>query len=151
MVRRLEDLVAYQFAETFADEVQKLIDASPGAARSWKFRDQLQDAASGVARAIAEGFGRFRPTEFAQFLRYALASLAESTSSLNDGIRRGYFTDADAEPASVWARRCKEVTIKLLVSQVRRSRADRELKKPQAHPPMSNRANQTGRNRRQRD
>src|SRR5688572_21255398 len=82
----VEDLVAYQFAVEFKLEVYRLIHESPDASRSFKFRSQLEDAASGVEATISEGFYRCRPKEFALFLRYALASLGEAETRLQDGI-----------------------------------------------------------------
>jgi four helix bundle protein len=118
--RKVEDLIAYQFAEEFKLAVYDLIDNSPLAQRSFKFRDQLQDAVSGIERTIAEGFGRRNPAEFVQFLRYALASLAESRTCLRDGIHRKYFGEVDCEPAFTWARRCRRTLLNLLASQRRR-------------------------------
>jgi four helix bundle protein len=58
-VKLLEELVAYQLAQEFKREVYRLIDASKGATRDFKFRDQLRDSASGVPRNIGEGFACF--------------------------------------------------------------------------------------------
>jgi four helix bundle protein len=117
-VKQLEDLVVYQFAGNFKLEVYGLIEASPPAQRSLKYREQLEEACAGIERAIAEGFGRHRPTEFAQFLRYAQGSLAEATTCLRDGIHRKYFNEPDCETAFRWAERCKSAMIKLLVTQI---------------------------------
>jgi four helix bundle protein len=119
-VRKVEDLTTYQFAEEFKLAVYAVIANSPSAQRSLKYREQLQDAASGIERVIAEGFGRRNPAEFVQFLRYALASLAESRTCLRDGIHRKYFTPAECEPAFIWARRCRRTLLSLLTSQRRR-------------------------------
>jgi four helix bundle protein len=47
--------------------------------------------ASSVTGNIAEGFGRYRHREFAQFLRIARGSLYELSEHLRDGIARGYW------------------------------------------------------------
>ena len=119
-VRNVEDLIAYQFADEFKLAVYAVIDSSTRAQRSFKYREQLEDAASGIERTIAEGFGRRHPAEFVQFLTYALASLAESKTCLRDGIHRKYFEDADCEAAFTWARRCRRTLLNLLASQRRR-------------------------------
>jgi four helix bundle protein len=124
-VRRVEDLIAYQFAEEFKLAVYDVIKRSPSAQRSFKYREQLEDAAAGIERTIAEGFGRRHPAEFVQFLRYALASLAEARTCLRDGIHRKYFVDADCEVAFTWARRCRRTLLNLLASQRRRIADDR--------------------------
>ncbi|MGE5837749.1 MAG: four helix bundle protein [Acidobacteriota bacterium] len=112
-VARLDDLDAYQLAQEFKREVYRLIDASPGALRDFKFRDQLRDSASGVARNIGEGFRRFGAAEIAHFLNIALGSLAESEVNLVDGIDRRYFTRADCAAAFLLAKRCDKATFNL--------------------------------------
>ena len=49
-----------------------------------------------VAR-ITEGFGRFRPREFAHFLRIAAGSLHETKNHLLDGLDRGYLSAPEHE------------------------------------------------------
>jgi four helix bundle protein len=135
VVRRLEDLVAYQFAESVKLEVYGLIEASPRARRSFKYREQLEDACAGIERAIAEGFGRHRPTEFAQFLRYGLGSLAEATTCLRDGIQRHYFQEPACAAAFTWAGRCKSTMIRLLATQIRRRQAGHKPPQPDGRRP----------------
>lgn len=117
--KRLEDLVAFQFAVEFKLEVYRIVGNSSAAGHDFKYKDQLFDAASGVERAIAEGFGRYRPLEFAQFLRYALASLGEAQRTLKDGIDRRHFSVENCAAAFTWARRCKAATQGLHASQLR--------------------------------
>jgi four helix bundle protein len=89
--KRVEDLIVWQLADELRVRIHSLTGSGP-AARDWKFRDQLRDAASPSTRNIAEGFGRFRHREFAQFLRYARGSLFEVSDALRDGIVRDYWT-----------------------------------------------------------
>jgi four helix bundle protein len=77
----------------------------------------VRDAASGIEACIAEGFARFVPGEFAQFLRYALGSLKEAETRLTDGVHRSYFTAERCQLAFTWARRCRAVTAGLRASQ----------------------------------
>jgi len=53
---------------------------------------QIRDAASSAPRNIAEGFGRYKPREFSQYLRIANGSLMETSNHLRDGVDRRYFT-----------------------------------------------------------
>jgi len=124
--KRLENLVAYQFAVEFNGEVQQLIKASPAAQSDWEFRRQLQGAASGIDGSVAEGYARFRPAEVANFLTYALASLAEAKARIKNGVLRGYFREADVQHALTWAERCRVVMIRLLASQRRLIEQQRE-------------------------
>jgi four helix bundle protein len=121
VVDRLEDLVAYQFAVEFKLEVYRLVEATGAARQDLRFKSQLCDAASGVEACIAEGFARRQPGEFAQFLRYALASLKEAEARLTDGIHRRYFERAACDSALTWARRCRAATEPLRISQLRRA------------------------------
>jgi len=65
-------------------------------------------------RHIAEGFGRYLPREFSQYLRIANGSLMETTNHLQDGRDRGYFTDAEIEPLLVLGRRASAAVARLL-------------------------------------
>jgi four helix bundle protein len=92
MAKQFTDLVAWQLS----DELRRLIfaiAAQPHVARDFKYCNQSKDAARSAASNIAEGFGRFRHKEFAQFLRIAMGSLSELIDLLIDGHERGYVTD----------------------------------------------------------
>jgi four helix bundle protein len=82
--------------------------------RDFAYRDQIRDSAASAPRNIAEGFGRFLPRDFSQYLRIANGSLMETSNHLEDGRDRGYFTDADIDPLLGLARRASGATTKLL-------------------------------------
>ena len=105
--KTLDELVAYQLARRFKLEIYALLRDSALATADHRFKYQITDAASGVESNVGEGFYRFRPAEFAQFLRYALASLAESELRLRDGIDRGYYAEASTTVAFRYAKRCR--------------------------------------------
>jgi four helix bundle protein len=71
------------------------------AATDLRFRGQIEDAAASVCRNVAEGFARFNPREFLQFVKYARSSLAELQDELHDGLQRRYFSEEDFNEA--WA------------------------------------------------
>lgn len=133
--KTIDDLVAYQFAVRFKDEVYQLIEGSARAQRDFRFRSQLEDAASGIERTTAEGFGRHSPAEFAHFLSYSLASLREAVATVKDGIRRGYFSADRAETALLWGTRCKHVTSALRTSQLRLADQDRRERRRRVPEP----------------
>ena len=97
-VKRLEDLVAFQLAVELKRGVYALVDGNSRARSDWRYRDQIFDAALGGESNIAEGWHRHGAAEIAQFLRYALASLAETERRLRDGVDRNYFTLSEVEP-----------------------------------------------------
>jgi four helix bundle protein len=101
---RLEDLVVWQLACQLEDGVIALVQRTR-AARDFRFANQLTDAATDVASDVSEGFHRFRAAEFANFLRYARASLAETEKRLRTGVKKRHFSDADIEPLLLLARR----------------------------------------------
>lgn len=90
---RIEDLIVWKLACEFEAGVLALLQASPAAARDFKFASQLGGAASSVAANVAEGFYRYNAAEFAQFLRYSRASLAEAEKWLATGVRKGYWNE----------------------------------------------------------
>jgi four helix bundle protein len=75
------------------------------ASRDFKFRGQLRDAVSSVARNLAEGFYRYDHPDFATFTRYARASLGETQDLLRDGRKRRFWSEAQTRPADALARR----------------------------------------------
>ena len=91
MAKNFTEIVAWQLA----DELRRLmfeIVAQPDVVRDFKYCDQCKDAARSAASNIAEGFGRYRHREFAQFLRIAMGSLKEIEDLLIDGHHRGYVS-----------------------------------------------------------
>ena len=67
--KRYEELEAWQIADELRREVLALTEKGP-ASKDFKWRDQIRDAASSAVRNIPEGFGRFRPADFARFMEY---------------------------------------------------------------------------------
>jgi four helix bundle protein len=114
IARRYEDLDAWQLANELKEEVYALIKDGP-ASRDFEFRDQIRGSAASTTRNIAEGFGRFRPKEFAKFMEYATASVMETQVSLNDGVDRGYFTPQRVARALKLAQRTIQVSKRLII------------------------------------
>ena len=78
--------------------------------RDFEFVRQIRNAAASAPRNIAEGFGRYQPREFGQYLRVANGSLFETTNHLQDGVDRGYFSRQQVEPLQILARRASAAT-----------------------------------------
>jgi four helix bundle protein len=109
-VKRLEDLIAFQQAVAFKREVYAIVTRHPAADRSFRYRDQLFGAASGVESNIAEGWRRVPGPDMIRFLRYATSSLEEARVRLLDGVDRGYFSRDLCAKALEHARRCGAAT-----------------------------------------
>jgi four helix bundle protein len=60
----------------------------------------MRGSARGAPRTIAEGFGRFRPADFARYLDFARASLIEAQNHLDDALDCRYLTAE--EHADLW-------------------------------------------------
>jgi four helix bundle protein len=70
VARRYEELEVWQIADELKLEVYVLIATGP-ASRDFGFRDQIRDSAASTTKNISEGFGRFRPAEFARLMEFA--------------------------------------------------------------------------------
>ena len=92
MAQRLEELVVWQLGNELRGRLYEITAIAP-AKYDRRLCDQLNDAASSVTRNIAEGFGRYRHKEFAQFLSIARGSLFEIIDHLYDGVARRHWTE----------------------------------------------------------
>jgi four helix bundle protein len=112
-VQRFEDLDIWKLSVELRDEIKRLTETGQ-AAKDFDFRDQIRDASSSTARNIAEGFGRYLPRQFANFLRIARGSLQETRNHLLDGQTRRYFTSEDTERLLVLHKRALAGTTSLI-------------------------------------
>jgi len=117
-VRHWEDLIAWQLADHFQQEVERIVAASEAARRNYRYRDQILSSSSDVSKDIVEGFLRRSPLVFAVFLDYALGSRGEAETRLRDGVRGEYFSGAACEEAFRLGRRCLKAIVGLKRSQV---------------------------------
>jgi four helix bundle protein len=112
-VSRFEDLDVYKLAVQLRREVCAL--SSTGAfARDYKFAAQIRDAVRGGPRNIAEGFSRFAPAEFHQFLSYAKASIDETKSHIYDANESGYLNDEERDRLMTLIRRTLSAIARLM-------------------------------------
>jgi len=91
VAQRYQDLDCWQLSNELKLQVYAFI-AKPPASRDLEFCDQIRRSARGAPRTIAEGFGRFRPKEFARYLEFARASLIETQNHLGDALDSNYIT-----------------------------------------------------------
>jgi four helix bundle protein len=130
-VRDFRDLVAWQLADALRCEVITLTSDGP-AARDFRFCDDIRASAGSAPSNIAEGFGRFRPLVFAQFLGYAKASLDETQDHLIDAKDRTYI---DAQLFSrLWnlAKAAERTTTNLMPSKLRQGGEERQRRRAAA-------------------
>ena len=118
--RDFRDLVAWQLSYELKCEVFAFT-ATGAAARDFKYRDQIRDSSASVSSNISEGFGRFRPREFARFLEFARASMMETQNHLLDGRDRGYLDGALYSRLSNLARSALNATTNLLRAKQRQA------------------------------
>jgi four helix bundle protein len=76
MVRTFCELDAWRLSDELRKEIEAII-ASPAARRDEKFCNQIRGAADSVCANIAEGFGRYWPSEHHRFLVIARGSATE--------------------------------------------------------------------------
>ena len=81
--RDFREIAAWQLAHQLKLRVDLFL-LSPDFRRHYRFSEQLSDAVRSGPRNIAEGFGRYRHREFAQFVRIAKASEVEVLNHLID-------------------------------------------------------------------
>jgi len=125
-MKDFRELVAWQLCDRLRSEIFSVTEQGP-ASRDFKYRDQLRDASASAPRNIAEGFGRYRPAEFARFLEFAVASLAEIKDGLLDGRDRGYLPAQTYKDLSNAASAADQVTRSLL--RAKRAQVAREDQK----------------------
>jgi four helix bundle protein len=120
--------VAWQLAYELKSEVFAFT-ATGAASKDFKYRDQIRDSSASAPRNISEGFGRFRPRDFARFLEYARGSLMETQNHLLDGRDRGYLEAALYSRLSNLARSALTITTHLLRSKHKQA-AEQSRKRP---------------------
>ena len=112
MARRFDELDAWQLANELKRGIYKLTE-SGSVTRDFEFCRQLRESAASGSSNIAEGFGRYKPPQFRQFLDVAIATLTETANHLRDGVDRKHFTPADIAPWLPLAARARAAAIAL--------------------------------------
>ncbi len=92
MAKRIEEIIAWQLAEELRRQVVAASDQG-SFARDFRLRDQIRAASNSASANVAEGFKRFNPAEFAQFMKYSRASLAEIKVHLADARDRSHISE----------------------------------------------------------
>jgi four helix bundle protein len=108
----LEEPIAWQLST-------ELRDAVITCAQRWEIRDrklfeQIRDSARSAPRNLAEGFGRFKPREFAKFTRIARGSLMETRNHVKEAVKCHYITEEEAATIRRLNARALAATTRLL-------------------------------------
>lgn len=112
-VRHFKELEAWQAADRLRREVIAAT-ATGRCRRDFKFVDQIRRAANSACANIAEGFGRYRHTEFAQFVSIARGSLTEVQDHIAAGEAMGYWSESTAAKLDAEATTALRLTAGLL-------------------------------------
>jgi four helix bundle protein len=121
------ELIAWQRADDLERFMQEILKR-PALARDRDYCDQAGSAASSAPRNIAEGFGRFAPNQFANFLRIAIGSELETRNQILKAWQRGAITDEEHWAGVVLCKRAIAASVGLrryLVTQQARANAKR--------------------------
>ena len=121
------ELIAWQRADDLERFVQEIIKR-PSLSRDSDYCEQAASAASSAPRNIAEGFGRFAPVQFANFLRIAIGSELETKNLILKAWQRGAITDEEHWAGVVLCKRAIAAAVGLrryLVTQQARANAKR--------------------------
>jgi four helix bundle protein len=121
VVRDFQGLVCWQLSRELKCEVFDFTSEGP-ASHDFKYRDQIRDSSASAASNISEGFGRFTPGEFAQYLRWARASLMETQNHLIDGRDRRYLSDRLFSRLSNLAAAALKTTTNLMLTKQQQAR-----------------------------
>jgi four helix bundle protein len=88
--------------------------ARPGIRERFRRSKQLDDAAASAPRNIAEGFGRYKPKVFADFVRIAKGSETEVLSILMEARTDRLITEAEFPKFETAARRAIGTAVGLI-------------------------------------
>lgn len=93
MIKRFEDILAYQRAEILTLEIYKLFRNH----RDFGFRDQICRASVSIMNNIAEGFERHTNKEFINFLYIAKGSAGEVRSMVYLAKGLNYINEQESK------------------------------------------------------
>jgi four helix bundle protein len=111
-LRRFQDFAAWRRAEELRILVLHFLDR-PGVRSRLTSADHLEESAASAPRNIAEGYGRFKPKQFAQYVRVALGSENEVLNCLIEARNNGLLSNQEFARFEVAARRAIGTGVRL--------------------------------------
>ena len=112
VARHYRELICWQLSNDLKRRVYAFTARLP-ASKDFEFCKQIRGSARGAPRTIAEGFGRFRPGDFARYLEFARASLMETQNHLDDALDSCFVTQEEYEDMYRLADRATGATTRL--------------------------------------
>jgi len=103
-LRNYRDFDAWKLANEVRIRIWRITGRPEFGDHLW-LRTQLRKAANSACTNGAEGFGRYRPKEFARFLYIAKGSLSEIIEHLADVIALQLATEVECAEIGSYARR----------------------------------------------
>jgi four helix bundle protein len=94
-IERFEDLIAWQKSKHLSVLIYRTSSKAPFS-KDFGLRDQIRKAVISIMSNIAEGFERYSPREFRQFLSIARGSAAEVRSQLHLARELDYIPEDEA-------------------------------------------------------
>jgi four helix bundle protein len=137
IAKRFEELICWQRMNELSLEVWKATNRPP-ASKDFDFRNEIRDASDSAQRNVAEGFGRFTPPQFANFLDISRASALETKALLKKGLSVGYWTQGEFERLDKLANRGLQAVARLqryLRSPAAKRNAARRYRKNETNDP----------------
>jgi four helix bundle protein len=104
IARHYRELDCWQLSNELKKRIYAFLATMP-AKNDFDFCKQIRGSARGAPRTIAEGFGRFRPRDFARYLEFARASLMETQNHLDDALEMRYISQQEHRQMFVLAKR----------------------------------------------
>ena len=89
VIKKFEDLIAWQKAQDFAVDIYAVFDNN----KDYSYRNQICSAVVSISNNIAEGFDRSSDADFSRFLYISLGSCSEVKSMVYLANRLGYIAD----------------------------------------------------------
>ena len=93
IIRRFEDIIAWQKAQDFAVEIYLTFKGI----KDFAFKDQICRAVISISNNIAEGFDRSSKTDFSRFVFIAISSCSETKSMIYLAQRLNYINESQKQ------------------------------------------------------
>ncbi len=112
MVSHYTELDAWKLADRLREMIIAFTGRKP-ANTDVRYCSQITAAIDSACANTAEGFGRYSPSEFRQFLRIARGSLLETQDYLRSALKRDFISDDEHHEMDAFADRAARANTRL--------------------------------------